>query len=246
MKTVKWLFLFTLVVVMSVMLFSNVFATEPAGADYSNEATTTAPDDNPTAHTALAGNVTYLDIDGVTTTQSWQGYYGNVTGTIQLADSADKVLYNWSVTSPSGEVYATENGSNLVDWASIDCFDLPTDHVALENWYNLSTHDADGVNETFLDSNTHAAFSTAGVPFTSGQCAAAYMYGSGGEGAAGTFEEVLLTDDTDTVQVIYASLLEKYGAAGFDGETYDFEMLVLEKGKNDLTSRNYYFYVELE
>jgi len=249
MKTVvKMVSLFiVLLVVLTVSFLNGVVAVIPFGANYTNEVTTTAPTDDPQSHSALAGNVTRLSITGYTTTQSWQGYYGNVTGTIQLADSQDKVLYNWSLDSPSGEVYATENGSGQVAWANIACFDLANDHETLEVWFNISTDDVDGINETFSDANTHAGFYTANTQFTPGQCSASYMYDETGTGNAGTFEEVLLTDQSDTVQVIFTALLEENDEQGFDGEYYDFEMLVLENGHGtDTAARNYYFYVELE
>ena len=36
---------------------------------------------------AEAGNITELTIDDRRTTQAWQGYYGNITGTITLDDA---------------------------------------------------------------------------------------------------------------------------------------------------------------
>jgi len=249
MKTlVKMVGLFVvLLVVLTVSFLSSVVAVIPYGANYSNERTTTAPADDPQSHTALAGNVTYLDIYGYTTTQSWQGYYGNVSGTLQLADNNDKVLYNWSLLSPSGEVYATENGSGQVAWANIACFNLAGNHSALETWFNISTDDVDGINETFSDANSHDKFYTANTEFSAGECAAAYMYSEIGQGTTGIFEEVLLTDQSDDIQVIFTAILEELDEQGFDGEYYDFEMIVLENGHGtDTTARNYYFYVELE
>ncbi|MBR9699465.1 hypothetical protein GOV09_03360 [Candidatus Woesearchaeota archaeon] len=56
---------------------------------------------------ALAGNVSQLNIAAQSTSQSWQGYYGNITGTLVLDTSSGFRLYEWSVANPSGEVYAT-------------------------------------------------------------------------------------------------------------------------------------------
>ena len=229
------------------LYFGEVWAVQPSGANYTGEVTTTAPTSDPESHAAQAGNVTRLDIYGTTVTQSWQGYYGNVTGTIQLADSNDKILYNWSLTSPEGEVYASTNGSGEINWGNIACFDLATNHESLETFFNISTDDVDGINETFSDANTHAAFYTANHLFAAGDCPATYMFTETGEGSAGEFEEVLLTDQSDTVQVIFASLLEEQDVQGFDGEYYDFEMIVLENGHGtDTSPTNYYFYVELQ
>ncbi|OGJ21273.1 hypothetical protein A3K73_05460 [Candidatus Pacearchaeota archaeon RBG_13_36_9] len=228
-----------------------VLAVNPNGANYTGEISTTAAADDPELHNAFAGNMTYMDITGFTTTQSWQGYYGNVTGAIELANTNNKVLYNWSLASPEGEVYATQNGSGQVSWGNIACYNFTGNYseggprlAKLETLFNISTDDVDGVNETFSDANTHAPFFTAGTAFTTGLCPAAYMYGSGGSGSAGTYEEILLTDASDDAQIIFAALLEN-NENGFDSEKYDFEMLVLENG-NVAATTAYYFYVELE
>jgi hypothetical protein len=255
MKTVRVLFLSILVVIaITLYLFNPVSAVVPFGANYSGEVTTTAPADSPQSHTALAGNVTYLTLTGFTTTQAWQGYYGNVSGTVQLADGANKVLYNWSLASPSGEVYASENGTGAIAWVNVTCYNFTGNYstggarlAKLETRFNISTDDVDGVNETFSDGNSHDGFYTANRQFTTGQCPAAYMFNGTGISAIGNYEEVLLTDASDDVQVIFTALLEENNKVGFDGKYYDFEMIVLENGHGtDTNSRDYYFYVELE
>jgi len=248
MKTVKGLSLFVLIaVVVALFSFGLVLAAVPFGADITENVTTRAPPDAPESHDANAGNVTYMTLYGYTVTQAWQGYYGNVSGTIQLADNNDKVLYNWSLANPRGEVYATENGTN-VDWGNIACKNISGANLtALETWFNISYDDPDGINETFSDSNTHDVFYTASEDFTAGECASAYMFNGSGASYSSEFQEVLLTDQSDVVQTIFTSIIEQYGKAGFDGNNYDFEMIVLENGHGtDVAYRNYYFYVELE
>jgi len=239
--------IYFLVALALLFYFGAVMAVEPFGANYTGEKTTTAPPDAPQEVPAQAGNVTQLNIFGYTTTQSWQGYYGNVTGTIILADSNDKALYNWSLAAPEGEVYASVNGSGEIDWGNIACFDLEGNHEALETRYNISTDDVDGVNETFKAVNGHDPFYTAGTFFDTGTCASTQIFDSSGQGNDNNFEEVLLTDASSATQVIFASLLEEEDIAGFDGEYYDFEMLVLENGHGTNTETTpYYFYVELQ
>ncbi len=232
-------------VVVSVSLFSGVFAVEPFGADITLNVTTRAPADQAELHNANAGNVTYMTLYGYTVTQSWQGYYGNVSGTIQLADNLDKVLYNWSLANPEGEVYASENGTGI-DWGNIACWDMANNET-LETWFNISNDDVDGLNETFSDDNTHEDFYTAGTHFAPGTCTTAYLFNNTGYQGANTWEEVILTDGSDVVQTIFTSLIEEGGAVGFDGNNYDFQMIVLEDGHGtDTDYRDYYFYVELQ
>jgi hypothetical protein len=186
---------------------------------------------------AYAGNITGLVLNGNSITSAWQGYFGNVTGVIQLADASDNIMYNWSLASPEGEVYASTSGA--VAWTGIACFDLATNGAALETDYGIGADDVDGVDETF-SLNNHAEFFTNNIQFTAGQCSNTKVYGAGG---AAIFDEVLMTDGTNT---IFTSILDD-NTAGFDAATHDFEMLVLEDGHGTNTATTTYsFYVELE
>ena len=103
--------LYLLILFGILLLLPVVNAVVPFGATVSSVSNATAPADAAGQHPAIAGNVTEITLTAFTTTQSWQGYYGNVSGTIQLADASDNVLYNWSLASPEGEVYSTRNSS---------------------------------------------------------------------------------------------------------------------------------------
>jgi len=194
---------------------------------------------------AYAGNITELTIDGISITQSWQGYFGNVSGVIELADASGDVMYNWSLASPQGEIYASTNSS--VTWSGIACFNFTgtTQNLTnLESTFNIDSGDADGVNETFSVGNNHNAFTTGTSSFTLGECPSTQVYDSSGQGVDDNFEEVLLVDSFDNV--VFTSLLEQ-DLSGFDGNAHDFEMLVLEDGHSGNTATTtYFFYVELE
>ena len=81
-------------------LISIVYAVAPFGASVTSGSPETAPADAAGAVPAQAGNITELMINGFSTTQSWQGFYGNVTGTIQLADADYDFLYNFTPPTP--------------------------------------------------------------------------------------------------------------------------------------------------
>ena len=66
---------------------------------------------------AKAGNVSALVIAHTRVTEAWQGYYGNITGTITLDDADNFTLYNWNLPDPRGEIYAS-NGTNEIGRAS--------------------------------------------------------------------------------------------------------------------------------
>jgi hypothetical protein len=236
----------------------------PFGANYTVINSSRAPIDLPQSIPAQAGNVTELNIFGYSVTQSWQGYYGNVSGTLQLADNNDKIMYNWSLASPRGEIYASINSS--VSWGNIECFNFTAtgtyaDDSAnvgntskygmnlsqLESRYNISADDVDGINETFnlFGAATHDLFYTSNLEFTEGECRNTRIYSSAGQGENDKFEEVLLYEYS-TRSVVFASLLEQ-NAGGFDSKSHDFEIMVPEDGHGaDTSTTIYYFYVELQ
>ncbi len=243
---------------------SLVFAVQPFGANYTIINSTRAIPDEAQSIEAQAGNVTELNIAGVTITQSWQGYFGNITGTIQLADGADNQMYNWSLASPEGEIYASTSSS--IAWTNVQCLNYSSDGTLigesgnggttsqhgtnltqLEALFNIQPDDVDGINETFnlLGGATHDLFYTNNLEFSEGECQSTRLFSNIGSGENDKFEEVLLYEPS-TQSVIFTSLLNE-DVLGFDGRSHDFEMLVAEDGhETDTATTTYYFYVELE
>ncbi|MBI4154189.1 hypothetical protein HY501_02545 [Candidatus Woesearchaeota archaeon] len=254
-----------LALLFSLSLLSTALAV-PDGADNATTVNSTrrAPG-SPAQLAAVAGNVTELVISGYTVTQSWQGYYGNVTGTITLEDSGGNVLYNWTATNPNGEIYAS---NKTVLWTSIQCFNFTATGTmnlsadvsngggyslsglnlsGLHQLYSINNTNppVDSVNITFFETNVHQMFFTGPFQFDSAECPTAYMHDNSGAKTAGSFEEVLLWDPL-TNQTVFASLLED-NLLGFDQRSHDFEMIVLEDGHGtDTANTLYYFYVEIE
>jgi hypothetical protein len=246
------LFLFSILLI--VFLSVTVLAVEPFGADVTNLTSSRMNASAADNTSALAGNITELEITGISITQSWQGYFGNVSGTIQLADSSDNVMYNWSLASPEGEIYASTNDS--ITWGTIKCLEteLGTYFENLEAMFGIASDDVDGVNETFSVAGTHEngfglthdLFYTNNIDFTEGECASTHIFASNQNATDSTFQEVLLYEPT-TLSVVFASILDEESPLGFDGRAHDFEMLVLENGHLiDTSTTTYYFWVELE
>jgi hypothetical protein len=252
-----------------VFILPVTFALQPSGANVTRGESTTAPPDVAGSDNAIAGNITSIDLWAHTTTQSWQGYYGNVTGTVQLADSNKNVMYNWTQASPRGEVYASTN--QTVYWVNIQCFNFSATgtyageagnggttslygtnltqlHTRFGISNNWSSADVDSVNETFYmkGPGTHNLFYTANQQFSEGQCQNTRIYDSTGNGnTQGRFEEVLQYEPV-SASVVFTSILNR-DLLGFDGRTHDFEMLVLEDGhRTDVSTTPYYFFVELQ
>jgi hypothetical protein len=245
-------------VLISCILSVSLVLAIPSGGQVTGVSNSTGGTSNPSWDNAYAGNVSELVLYGSSITQSWQGYFGNVTGAIRLADGSGNVMYNWSLTNPTGEVYSSFNDSII--WTNIQCFNYTAagtyaddsgqagatsrfgmNITQLESIFNISSTDVDGVDETF-SLNNHAAFYTNSKQFGAGECNNSKIFTQNG---TGYFDEVLLYSP-DTQVVVFTSIL-KSDAKGFDGAKHDFEMLVLEDGRNgNIELTPYYFYLELQ
>lgn len=202
---------------------------------------------------ALAGNVTQLTVAATTVTQTWQGYYGNVTGTITLDDANNNTMYDWALASPEGEIYASQA---TVTWTSgnVKCFDFDmTDSgysafvmlSELETSLGLASSDIDGVDETFTEGTNYDSFYV-GEYQINVDCPETQTYNGTEEKDTNSFQQVLLYDNTSN-QIVYTTIIEETEPVGFNDLAWDFQMLVGENGHNgNIATTPYYFYVELE
>lgn len=201
--------------------------------------------------TALAGNVTEVTIVGTTPTKAWQGYYGNITGTLTLEDASGNVFYNWTVNEPKGEVYASKNSS--ITWTQIECFNFTANETVInlteaEAAYNIDVNDSDGINETFNETS-HSTFYVGTTTITTNTCPSTYVFDDSGTQST-NWENILLTDNES---LIFTTIIENDLAnqdadpTGFNGIAYDFQLLVAEDGHDsDFSTTEYFFWVELE
>lgn len=118
MKTTKLSLLLILALCFSVI---SVFAEGPIGPENVDVTSERFDSTNWPAYQteALAGNISSMNIHSWTLTRTWAGYYGNITGTIVLADTNNNTMYDWEDLDPSGRVYASRDP--LVQWANISC-----------------------------------------------------------------------------------------------------------------------------
>ena len=198
---------------------------------------------------AEAGNVSELNISSTVVTRGWQGYYGNISGTITLDDALNNTMYSWDLADPEGEIYATRN--NSVNWTdpNVHCTnitEIQTEETRL-NFNNLG-QDMDGINETF-SLTTHPAFSVGNNTFTASECNfTVSTYVNDAVDTNRNFNETLLWSTSDN-GMIYMAFIHQGGSDGFKTGTdnYDFQMLVGEDGHDGDTSPvDYYFWVEIE
>ncbi|MBR9700826.1 hypothetical protein GOV11_03095 [Candidatus Woesearchaeota archaeon] len=183
--------------------------------------------------------MTAVNINALTITTSWQGFYGNVSGEITLDDSAGNTFYNWSLTDVDGEVYATR--TNSADWAAIACA-TSGQRVTEETYLGQVAADGDSVTNTF-NFTTHPAFNASTSVMGVDSCYSTRGYVNSAQSSTDWYQ-ILLYDGTNT-QIVYSTLMNA-SATGFDGTPYDFQLLVGENEKaGSIGSTDYYFWVEL-
>ena len=237
-------------------VYAQIIPTEPEGPTTLNVETTSrrTPAGAATIQ-ALAGNVTQLSIVGNTVTQTWQAYYGNVTGTITLDDANNNTIYNWDLASPEGEIYASESPIDFT-YENIGCYDFNMSDVGQSDFNTLAEYeallglkadDADGIDETFREGTGYDSFYVGSryIDNTSVICPTTQMYSQNEQQDQSRFQELLLYDNSSD-KLVYTAIIEQ-DVIGFDNQYWDFEMIVGENGHDgDTTTTTYYFYVELE
>ncbi len=187
---------------------------------------------------AVGGNVTEININTITVTKSWQGYYGNVSGTIVLQDGTNNTFYNWSSAHAKGEIYATR--VNSITWTTINCTNIT--QVATENTFlNLTGSDADSVNNTY-SRTTHPAFATGVVNFTANSCGYTTYGYVNNNSQTSSYSMVLLQSGAN---IVYTTITNS-STVGFDGKQHDFEIMVGENEKTTVGVTPYYFWTEFD
>ncbi|MFH0874682.1 MAG: hypothetical protein V1859_02005 [archaeon] len=205
--------------------------------------------------TAEAGNVTRLSLYSRSQTKHWQGYYGEITGTITLDDAQNWTMYDWNNQEPKGEIYATCNTSGITpDWATVECFDFETNLRQWEIFYNMTTDGRDNINNTF-NMTDHPSFGVGRYTIAEDACQSTFTYVND-SWQEQEFREVLLQADGN--ELIYMTIIEQNDwnndtdPNGFDNAAHDFQLIVAEDGSSydegevNQNPTVYYFYVDLE
>jgi hypothetical protein len=233
----KMLALFILLVLALSTSFS-VFGL-PTGIDIVSN-TTEQPDATPaTSLTTAGGTFTTLILNGTFQNPRWKAYVGNISGMLTLDNAAGHSIYDWNLTTITGEVYISRNSS--ISWTTIGCSTparISAEHAFLHHTYSS----VDNINNTF-NMTIHKGFYVSTTQIANSTCRSIATYVNDAKQAANenaAFQEILLTDNTN---LVYTTLLEN-NRAGFDNALYDFQMIVPEDD-TITTPTTYYFYAEI-
>lgn len=238
----KYLFVVLIVLLLFLINLGILFAT-PVGPSIVSNSSETGPIRNSAMINTTGGSITTIDLNATTQNIRWKAYVGNVSGTLTLDDGVNNTVFDWTLGAVVGEVYATRM-SDTVQWTNINCSNMS--HIVNEEIaINHTNNPNDNISTTF-DTKTHDTLYIGTRTIAANSCYSIHTYVND-TNQSQYFEEVLLYDGTsiDDGDLIYATMIEQ-DVYGFDGNTYDFQMIVPENGLYSWTSSiAYYFYVEL-
>ena len=214
----------------------------PEGAQTAVGRTETRTSPTPGNVTADGGNVTEVNISISSQTQVWQGFFGEINGSIVLEDASGDLFYSWNVSNVSGEVYASRRSN--VNFAII----FPMNNCTTDNILTGASF-SDSANETFFPFSNSNPFAIGLVTINASTACSTHPYVSSAP-TSGAFEEIVVSDDPNNRSNASSSFNSTTwvgrihsNTAGFDGATHDYQLLV---PVNRTAGVNvYFFYAEL-
>ena len=250
MKKVNVLFGMSIVFLMVLAVFAIAAPNNPESLT-EGTAESRSYDRSEKTASAYGSNMTQLTIDDARQTIRWQGYYGNISSSITLDDASNWTLYDWSLGTIEGEVYASI--ASVCDLITIRCINLSSTYngyncsgqgeeclniTEIEIVYGMGSSDNDGVDETFNETLGSLTIGTTTVS----DCYMVNLFANDSRQSTFFWNETMLTiNNTETI--IYASIVND-DVYGYDNTTWDFQMIVGDNG-DIAAATNYVFYVEL-
>ncbi|MBD3252823.1 hypothetical protein GF386_03770 [Candidatus Pacearchaeota archaeon] len=231
---------FILLFLLAIFLFFSFISAVPQGVDSINvTANETKSDVSGKKINISGGYIATLNLTTTTKNTHWKAFVGWISGSFTLDDQSGSTIFDWGMSSVTGRVFATKN-STTPTWTSIECADI--NDLNDENDYFNHTSANDNLNVTFNLTGTHESFYVGTEPITEDDCPTLNTY-TNNQSDDDYWEEVALHDGSD---IIYAALSEQ-SEVGFDGNNYDFQMIVPEDATPGSSTRTaYYLYIELD
>jgi hypothetical protein len=243
-KLSKNIFMLILLMLLSLITLSSIISSAsaiPVGPIITFNSTSNATIRPAAAITTAGGTFTTLLLNTTGQTYRWKAYVGNISGKLALADATNKSIFDWTITSVTGEVYATRSNT-AIDWNSVMC----ADSALIDNediFMNMSLSSPDTINKTF-NTTIHKSFYVGANKISNSTCRAIATYVNGVPQApteSSVFQEILLKDGSSNL--IYTTLVNS-STIGYNNQKYDFQMILAENEYQSIPT-TYYLYVEL-
>jgi len=194
---------------------------------------------SPATRTDAQGTIVVMNFNASQQSYKWKAYVGNVTGKLSLDDASGFTIYDWTMATISGEVYASR--ANNINWSAVTCASqsiIDSEEAAL----NIPSGALDGINATF-NYTAHKSFYVGNTLINQNTCRSTATYINDAPQTVDVnakFQEILLSDGTN---LIYVTIIEN-NQAGYNNQPYDFQMIVADD-ESAATPSTYYFWVEL-
>jgi hypothetical protein len=191
--------------------------------------------------TADGGNITEVNVTANTQTQVWQGFWGEVTGSLVLQDAAAATFYSWTLSNISGEVYASRD--NAINFGTVSA----NNNCSIDNVLT-GFGQADSVNNTFTN-NSNRQIQVGSTTIAANTACAVYTYVNSTPQSS-FFQTIILTDDSNDPgnasvggnTSVYAAPIDN-NQAGYNTDLHDYQLLV-PVNRTEVTNI-YFFYAEL-
>jgi hypothetical protein len=232
--------IFLLIAFIAVLLTAAISAI-PEGATVAVGSPQTKNASSPQSVTADGGNITEVNITVTTQTQAWQGFWGEVSGTLVLQDAAAFNFFSWNFSNISGEVYASRD--NAVAFANIN----PNNNCSIDNVLT-GFGQTDSVNNTFIN-NSNRFIAVGSVQINASTACAVHSYVNN-TAQSSFFQTIILTDDANNATnasvggntSVYATPIDG-DQAGYNTDLHDYQLLVPVNRTAGVNT--YFFYAEL-
>ena len=195
----------------------------------------------------------------------WKAYVGNVTGTLTLDDASSNTIYQWTLSTVTGEVFSTR-ASGSINWSGINCTWIADGKINAtqgitssnrtpehnENIVLSHTSPDDNITATFSLAN-HSSMTVGSVAIGKNNCFTTQTRQNDNaqvflDSDNANYTEILLYDgayNKTSGNLVYATFIYD-DLEGYNSQSYDFQMILPESAAVGFTSSTaYYFYVEL-
>ena len=188
-----------------------------------------SPSTTPGQVSIYGGNVTQVNVSSVQVTDKWVGFWGEVSGSIVLADSAGNYFYEWTISDPTGGVvYACNNTVN--DWSTLSALYASSGYLP-----SFLLEGTDSFNNTFTAQET---FTSPSISIASVNYTTTWQGGSKGT----TFKTYALYADNGATLVWAGNVVADQ--TSFKGTpTADYQILAGVNARG--AQQTFYFYLEL-
>lgn len=186
---------------------------------------------------AWGGNITQVNLTINSSTLHWQAFYGTVNGSLRLAANATAAVKIWSVSTITGQIYASQ--SSNIDFTLVNSTGVNLSNT--DSAFSFLSGAADSATNSGTN-NANPAFNVSQYPVSANS--RPVITTMNGSGAQAWQEVVLTTDNTTASKYVFTGLLNNSGNS-FSNVSAQFQIIVPANQVGTTAATTYYFYGEI-